>query len=358
MFTKKELASLVPRTIFERGRAYYEDDEAVVSIRQQGDVFTATVRGTATYRVSLQIRATGPPEIQCNCPYDYGPVCKHGIALGLAVLGLAAAAGTIAQPAPPEKRSKAEQSTHILKGAWARTSDKQKLDFLRQLLAQKPKQLRRFLAAFEFDEKVLARLPAQTYYAARPATAPPQRPAPPRRVPSLAEQAQQLLEQQRGPELLPLVLALNWLQNPPLHDSHTLPYLLGEAARFQPEATLDAVMERFEGYLEDKSLRNHWLYNQLVACLKALALLPALTRQVQLFASELMQQYRPLRTLQTNLGRAGFVIIVPEEATGLPPKPRKRPPGSDGQVGLPRRRPKPEAAVLPPKRRGRPKKGA
>ncbi|GAA3978259.1 hypothetical protein [Hymenobacter antarcticus] len=357
MFTKKELAALVPRTIFERGRAYYEDDEAVGSIRQQGDVFTAKVRGTATYRVSLQIRATGPPEIQCNCPYDYGPVCKHGIALGLAVLGLVADAGIIAQPAPPEKRSKAEKSAHILKGAWARTSDKQKLAFLRQLLAQKPKQLRRFLAAFEFDEKALAKLPAQPHYVARPTTAPTQRPAP-RRPLSLAEQAQQLLEQQRGPELLPLVLALNWLQNPPAHDSYTLPYLLGEAARFQPEATLDAVMERFEGFLEDKSLRNYLLYSRLVACLKALALLPALTQQVQLFASELMQQYRPLRTLQTSLGRAGFVIIAPEEATGLPLKPLKRPPGSDVKAGLPKRRPKPETAALPPKRRGRPRKDA
>ena len=125
----------MPRTIFERGRAYYENDEAVVSIRQQGDVLMAKVRGTATYRVSLRIRATGPPGIQCNCPYDYGPVCKHGVALGLAVLGLVADTRIITQPAPPKKYNKAEKSAHILKEAWARTSDKEKLAFLRHLLA-------------------------------------------------------------------------------------------------------------------------------------------------------------------------------------------------------------------------------
>ena len=35
---------------------------------------------------------------------------------------------------------------------WARTSDRKQLDFLRQLLLQKPKTLCRFLEAFEFDE--------------------------------------------------------------------------------------------------------------------------------------------------------------------------------------------------------------
>jgi hypothetical protein len=325
MFTEEELASLVPRKIFERGSAYYYEDDAVGRISRTGDTFKAKVAGTEIYRVELTIRPRKPPKIYCDCPYDYGDVCKHGIALGLAVLDLLNDDIVAVEPAPPAKLSKTEKAAHILNGAWTRTNDKEKLGFLRQLLAQKPKQLQRFLEAFEFDEKALAKLPAQPKYVARPKPVPARRSAP-RRPLTLTEQAQQLLEQQRGPELLPLVLSLNWLQNPPAHDSHTLPYLLRDAARFQPEATFDATMERFETLLENKALRTYLLYNRLTACLKALATLPVLTPQVQLFAAELLRQYSRLSALKNALLTAGFAPIADELDTGLPPKKRGRQP--------------------------------
>ncbi len=86
MFTEADLEALVPRKIFERGSAYYYEDNAVGHIRRTGDVLKAKVEGTETYRVELTIRADKPPKIYCDCPYDYGDVCKHGIALGVAVL--------------------------------------------------------------------------------------------------------------------------------------------------------------------------------------------------------------------------------------------------------------------------------
>ena len=340
MFTEEELKALVARKIFERGIAYFEDG-AVGSIRQEDNVFKARVRGTETYRVSLKIRPTGPPTIACDCPYDYGDVCKHGIALGLAVLDLVKDGDGIAQPTPaaPAVLNKAEKLARVLNGAWSRTSDKEKLAFLRQLLAQKPNQLRRFLEAFEFDKNLLAALPVPPKLVSRPTpkAKATHRPAP-RRPLTLTEQAHELLDQKRGADLLPLLLTVDWLQNTPAWDTHTLPYLLSEAARFQPEATLDAVMERFESFLENKVLRAYPLYNRLAACLKALVALPTLTKQAQLFASELVQQYRQLRALRESLARAGFFLLAPEEATGLP---------------LKRRKPKPEDAAAPPKRRGR-----
>ncbi|MDQ2793158.1 MAG: hypothetical protein M3Y12_04005 [Bacteroidota bacterium] len=325
MFTEADLESLVPRKIFERGSAYYYEDNAVARIKRAGNTFKAKVEGTETYRVELTMRAGKLPKIHCDCPYDYGDVCKHGIALGLAVLDWLDHDTVAVEPAPPAKLSKTEKAAHILNGAWARTSDKEKLGFLRQLLGRKPEQLQRFLKAFEFDEKTLTKLPAQPKYVARPKPLPARRSAP-RRPLTLTEQVQQLLEQQRGPELLPLALSLNWLQNPPAHDSHTLPYLLREAARFQPEATLDATMERFETLLENKALRTHLLYNRLTACLKSLATLPALTPQVQLFAAEVLRQYSRLSALKNALLTAGFAPIANELDTGLPPKKRGRPP--------------------------------
>jgi uncharacterized Zn finger protein len=328
MFTREDLEALVPSKIFERGVAYYYEDDAVGHIQRKGNVFKARVRGTDTYRVSLTIGATTSPESSCDCAYEHGDVCKHGIALGLAVLDLMDDEPA-SEPLASSKLSKAEQSVHILNGAWTRTSDKEKLGFLQQLLSQKPKQLRRFLEAFEFDEELLAALPAAPRLTAKSKPQTVGRPVP-RQPLTLTEQAHQLLAQQRGRDLLQLVLSVDWLQHPPASDTHTLPYLLSEAARFQPEATLDAVMERFEAFLENKALRAYPLYNRLAACLQALALLPSLTKQVQLFASELMQQYRQLRALRESLARAGFFSIPPEEATALPPKRRGRQPKAVG----------------------------
>ena len=339
MFTQEELEALVPGKIFERGWAYYYEDGAVGRIQRKGNVFKARVAGTESYRVTLSMYAAGPPDLQCDCPYEHGDVCKHGIALGLAVLDLLNEEGATSEPLLPAKLNKAELSVHILNGAWTRTSDKEKLAFLRQLLTHKPKQLHRFLEAFEFDEKLLAALPTPSKLVSKPKPKPVRRPAP-RRPLTLTEQAQQLLDQKRGADLLPLLLTVDWLQTPPALDTHTLPYLLSEAARFQPEATLDAVMERFEAYLENRALRAHPLYHRLTDCLKALALQPALTKQVQLFASELMRQYRQLRALHESLARAGFFPIAPEEATDLPPKRRKRQSVTEG-------------AASPAKRRGR-----
>ena len=337
MFTEADLAALVPPRIFDRGAAYYYEDDAVGPIQRKGNMFKARVAGTDTYRVSLEVGTGGSLYVTCDCPYEHGDVCKHGIALGLAVLDWLGENLVASVPTPPAKQRKKDRAAQLVTAAWARTSEKEKLDFLRQLLLQKPKQLRRFLKAFEFDEKALAALPAPVPYPAKPRPQPPRRPAP-RRVLTLTEQAQLLLEQQRGPELLPLLLAMNWLQEPPPHDSHTLPYLLKEAARFQPEATLDAVMERFEGFLEDKALRAYPLYNRLAGSLKALAAVPALTKQVQLFASELLQQHRRLRTLHDVLSRAGFAVIASEEATDLPLKPRKRPLETAETASAPKRR--------------------
>ncbi len=104
------------------------------------------------------------------------------------------------------------------------------------------------------------------------------------------------------------------------------PYLLVELARAQPEATFDAVMERFENYLNNQSLRGSPLYYFIATCLSRLGSLPPLSKQVQLFASELMQQFRRLSSLQQSLTTAGFFPIENELSTGLPPKKRGRPP--------------------------------
>ena len=339
MFTESDLEALVPRKIFERGSAYYYEGNAVGRVRRTGNTFKAKVEGTETYRVELTIRADKPPKIYCDCPYDYGDVCKHGIALGLAVLDWF---GEDDEPAPnpkPAPLTGKDRRAHLLTAAWARTSDRERLEFLRQLLLQKPKQLHRFLEVFEFDEAALlaAGLKEQpgssksvpTRRSSPPPSPLPRRlPLPPRRPPTFLGQAHRLIQSKKTQELLPLLLTVDWLRESAGNNPTAWAAVLAASAQAQPDATFDAVMERFEGYLNDQSLRGSSLYHFVATCLRALVALPALTPQVQLFASELLQQYRRLTSLRQALTTAGFFPIENELATGLPPKKRGRPPGN------------------------------
>ena len=340
MFTEADLEALVPRKIFERGSTYYYEDNAVGRIRRTGDTFKAKVEGTETYRVELTIRADKPPKIYCDCPYDYGNVCKHGIALGLAVLEwVGPDAPEQEAPTTPELLTGKDRRAHLLTAAWARTSDRERLEFLRQLLLQKPKQLHRFLAAFEFDEAALLaaglREQSSSFKSApaRRSSSPllplPRRSSPPPRRPlTLLEQAHRLIKDKKTQELLLLLLATDWLRESAGNNPTAWAAVLAASAQAQPDATFDAVMERFEEYLNNQSLRSSPLYYFVATCLRTLVVLPALGQQVQLFASELMQQYRRLTSLRQALTTAGFFPIENELATGLPPKKRGCPPGN------------------------------
>lgn len=71
--------------IVDRGRDYFSDGH-VGNLRLDGETFSALVRGTEDYHVSAEV--TGEGEIlslDCDCPYDLGPFCKHELALLFAI---------------------------------------------------------------------------------------------------------------------------------------------------------------------------------------------------------------------------------------------------------------------------------
>ena len=161
----------------------------------------------------------------------------------------------------------------------------------------------------------------------------------PNRFPALLR-ARVLAAENRPADILPLVLTFSWHSKartsywttpPPSLDLSTLPELLQLTARFQPEATLDAVMERVESYLEQTSLRSVELYANLAQWLKALWELPVLTEQVALFAEGLYGKYNKLAYLRRALREAA---LLPE----LEPAPPKLP--RPGTTPRPGRKPK------------------
>ncbi|HET9505780.1 MAG TPA: SWIM zinc finger family protein [Hymenobacter sp.] len=84
MFTREYLQSLATATVFSRGKDYFRS-KSVGRITREGDKFTAKVHGSYPYKVQLTLRAGGA-KLKCNCPYDFDGICKHAVALGLAVL--------------------------------------------------------------------------------------------------------------------------------------------------------------------------------------------------------------------------------------------------------------------------------
>lgn len=90
--------------ILARGEDYYHSGQ-VESVDWEGDHVTAEVSGSEEepYLVGLDFSEDGELEDWfCDCPYDWGPVCKHTVAVLLAI-----------QAEPSEKPSKRVQSPKI-----------------------------------------------------------------------------------------------------------------------------------------------------------------------------------------------------------------------------------------------------
>ena len=141
MLTRKALKSLATATSFSRGEEYFRSG-SVGPITRAGDQFKANVHGTYPYKVQLTLKAGGEGQLKCNCPYDFEGICKHTVALGLAV---------IEQFGPDLNASRAaaqlpDASLAALEAALRRTPADAQLAFLAGLLHQNEALRRQFLA--------------------------------------------------------------------------------------------------------------------------------------------------------------------------------------------------------------------
>lgn len=67
--------------ILDRGYDYWESG-AVQKIAALGeDKYKAVVEGSENYTVTISLDKKGNIKHSCSCPYDYGPVCKHVVAV-------------------------------------------------------------------------------------------------------------------------------------------------------------------------------------------------------------------------------------------------------------------------------------
>ena len=83
--TEAHIRKLASESSFERGTNYYHDGAILEPIRQEMEL-RALCEGSGyePYQVSVKLAKSGIAETSCTCPYDYGGICKHIVALLLA----------------------------------------------------------------------------------------------------------------------------------------------------------------------------------------------------------------------------------------------------------------------------------
>lgn len=110
-------------TILKRGLQYYKKGTVDIISHTSQEV-TANVEGTEDYSVTLHLNGDIVEEAICTCPYDWGAVCKHTVAVIFAIKAeeLSLEVKESKTPSKPRKtkvQKESEEITEILQNASA-----------------------------------------------------------------------------------------------------------------------------------------------------------------------------------------------------------------------------------------------
>ncbi|SET34248.1 SWIM zinc finger family protein [Hymenobacter actinosclerus] len=162
MFTRQSLKAAANTTSYERGQQYFKRGY-VGKISRENNTFKARVEGSERYKVRLTVDKTGT-SYRCSCPYDYDGICKHAVALGLAVLQKF---GSPVEPLPMP-----DTSEQALLQALLDTPVTTQLAFLTNLLRTQPKLREQFLLHLTPAAATVASVAARSVPAATAVVAP------------------------------------------------------------------------------------------------------------------------------------------------------------------------------------------
>lgn len=82
-FNKNWLREMTDPAVFQRGEDIYRAQP--IKVNKDGDIYTAKVWDTERYEIIIDL-GDEEPACSCTCPYDYGDICKHIVAVGLAII--------------------------------------------------------------------------------------------------------------------------------------------------------------------------------------------------------------------------------------------------------------------------------
>jgi hypothetical protein len=76
----QSLKQYVSDTIYQRGKEYYEDDLIENVEHECPDKWSCEIEGSDIYDVEVELNGDEIINWNCDCPYDYGDMCKHVVA--------------------------------------------------------------------------------------------------------------------------------------------------------------------------------------------------------------------------------------------------------------------------------------
>ena len=81
LFTLDNFEHSVEAKIVERGLKYFKDDDVKKLEKVGENEYSASVFGTYKYDVFVRLDGKIIAEYQCSCPFDWGNICKHQVAV-------------------------------------------------------------------------------------------------------------------------------------------------------------------------------------------------------------------------------------------------------------------------------------
>ena len=113
--TANDVSRLATQRSFDRGEDYYHSG-TVFDPQRRGNILSALVEGSQyePYRVAVTLDAGGVLDANCSCPYDWGGVCKHIVAVLLTYVRKPEAFVARLEPAELLRDLEAETLRHVL----------------------------------------------------------------------------------------------------------------------------------------------------------------------------------------------------------------------------------------------------
>lgn len=137
-FSYEDILDLTSDTIFERGEDYY-NKSFVGEIIFSDNKYRGIVTGERKYNVSLNI-SDYELKFTCDCPYEYGNICKHEVAFALKILN-----GEYIDT-KEEFTNNGGLQIDDFKKCYNETDTNKKLNFLKQLLDKDTNLQNQFIA--------------------------------------------------------------------------------------------------------------------------------------------------------------------------------------------------------------------
>jgi hypothetical protein len=137
----------IHEVILKRGLSYFNKDRVQPPDELSPGFYEAIVEGSDNYLVRLKIQNEVITDYSCTCPYDYGPYCKHIVAL---LFYLQQDILDIEPKVVPSKKPKKKRKTAIdkLDGIFKEVPADTLVQYLKDKVMDTPSLRREFIATF------------------------------------------------------------------------------------------------------------------------------------------------------------------------------------------------------------------